>query len=377
VNARLSANPAASENAEPGWRTRVESAPRCLVISGVNISRTAAEIGPHHPVPDYLAIRDVLNPDILDSRTIGAVSHPVVRSVTRAVSVQWAIAVAALLTSTDYHVILATGEDVGLRLAFLAKTLRRRVPLLLICHNLTGRRSSLLLGRLKVASVVQEFQCLSSVQAQILIDRYHVDPARTRLLFGQVDHQFFRPDPHVRRRPQICSAGMASRDYATFVAATRNLPISIKIAADSPWFPQELNVSSGDLPPTVEMRSYGSYKALRRLYAESLFVVVPLHNVEFSAGYTVTLEAMAMGKAVIASRTRQRDDYIIDGWNGLYVQPGDVDGLRTRIQFLLDHPREAERLGRNGRRRVEDHFTLHHYIERLTAAIQTVATRQD
>lgn len=377
MNAWLRANPTASETAEPRWQTRVGSALRSLVISGVNISRTAAEIGPDHPFPDYLAIRNVLTPEILDSRTIRAVAHPLVRSVRRALRFQWAIALTALLTANDYDAILATGEDVGLPLAFLAKTFRRRLPLLLICHNVTGRRSSLLLGRLKVASAVQQFHCLSSAQAQILCDRYQVDPVRTQLLFGQVDHHFFYPDSQVDRRPQICSAGTASRDYATLVAATRDLRISIKIAADSPWFRQQLNVSTADLPPTVEMRSYGSYKALRQLYAESLFVVVPLHDVEFSAGYTVILEAMAMGKAVIASRTRQRDDYIIDGWNGLYVRPGDVDGLRARIQFLLDNPGEAERLGRNGRRRVEDHFTLHHYIERLTAAIQTVATRQD
>jgi glycosyltransferase involved in cell wall biosynthesis len=168
---------------------------------------------------------------------------------------------------------------------------------------------------------------------------------------------------------------MASRDYATLVAAAKELDIDIKIAADSPWFRQELNISAEVLPPRVEARSYQTYQALRHLYAESRLVVVPLLDVPFSAGYTVILEAMAMGKAVIVSRIKQRDDFIIDGWNGVYVTPGDVAGLRDRIRFLLDRPDEVRRLGANARMTVEERFTLDHYVERVREGLaHTIAS---
>ncbi len=349
-----------------------QPAPRCLIASGVNISKGQNELGPDHPVPDYLAIRDALLPDVLDSQTITMVRHPLIRLVERGMNFQWAIAVAALMRTHRYQAILATGEDIGLPLAFLAKALRRRIPLLVICHNISGRRAAVLLGRAHVAPAVRKFLCLSRSQARILVERYGVEPGRIRIVFGQVDHRFFRPDHHAVCRPQICSAGMASRDYATLIAATRDLPIDVRIAVDSPWFQQRPNISHEDLPPRAEMRSYGTYRALQHLYAESLFVVVPLREVDFSAGYTVILEAMAMGKAVIASKTKQPDDFIIEGWNGLYVPPGDVDCLRERIRYLIDHPREAERLGRNGRRRVEEHFTLDHYLWRIQDSLQEV-----
>jgi glycosyltransferase involved in cell wall biosynthesis len=188
---------------------------------------------------------------------------------------------------------------------------------------------------------------------------------KIRLIYWHVDHHFFAPMPDVPIKDQICSAGMASRDYATLVTAAADLDIDVKIAADSPWFHQKLNIVAEKVSPRVVVRSYQNYQSLRYLYAESRFVVVPLLDVPYSAGYTVILEAMAMGKAVIVSRIKQRDDFIIDGWNGLYVDPGNVIELREKICFLLKRPEEAARLGMNARKTVEEHFTLSHYIQRM------------
>jgi glycosyltransferase involved in cell wall biosynthesis len=64
---------------------------------------------------------------------------------------------------------------------------------------------------------------------------------------------------------------------------------------------------------------------------------------------------------------------VVDGWNGLYVAPGDSADLRTKIRYLLDNPAEAQRMGANGRTRVEERFTLDHYIERLHNAVDSLA----
>jgi glycosyltransferase involved in cell wall biosynthesis len=188
---------------------------------------------------------------------------------------------------------------------------------------------------------------------------------KIRLFSWHVDHHFFAPMPDVPIKNQICSAGMASRDYATLVEAAADVDIDVKIAADSPWFRQKINITTEKVIPRVEVRSYENYQALRQLYAESRFVVVPLLDVPYSAGYTVILEAMAMGKAVIVSRIKQRDDFIVDGWNGLYVEPGNVTELREKICFLLEQPEEVLRLGTNARKTVEERFTLNHYIRRM------------
>ncbi len=348
---------------------------RYLIISGVDISKAASDLGPDRPFPDYMALRDALQPDIIDVRTIASVTNPLVRLVRRRLGPQWAIAVAALLRARRYDAVIATGEDVGLPLALLAKVLVRRFPLIMTCHNISTRRPAFYLGRLGVGMVVRTFQCLSLAQSRILIARYGIDPSRIQVIHWFVDARFFTPCPDAPVCDQICSAGMASRDYATLVAAAKDLPVDVKIAADSPWFRQAVNIADGDIPARVEVRSYGTYAALRQLYAESLFVVVPLLDVEFSAGYTVILEAMAMGRAVIVSRIKQQDDFVVDGWNGFYVEPGNVEQLRERIRFLLDHPEEAKRLGANGRAMVEERFTLDKYVGLMQETLRDMAAQ--
>ena len=76
-----------------------------------------------------------------------------------------------------------------------------------------------------------------------------------------------------------------------------------------------------------------------------------------------------MGKAVIVSRIQQRDDFVRDGWNGIYVTPGNVGELRERLRDLLARPDEMQRLGINARQTVEDHYTLGHFVERMQAGI--------
>lgn len=345
---------------------------RLLLISGVDISKNLDGRDPDSPLPDYALLRRELRPDAIDMRTIKSAPSLIVRAVKRRLGPQWAIAVAALLVSRRYDAIYATGEDVGLPLALLSTLVRRRLALIMTCHNIATRRPAFYLGALRLGAAVRTYQCLSRAQATILTGRYGIDPARVEVIDWHVDAQFFRPDLDVPVREQICSAGMASRDYATLVAAVRDLPIDVKIAADSPWFKQEINIAESDLPPRVEARSYGTYAALRRLYAESLFVVVPLLNVEFSAGYTVILEAMAMGKAVIVSRIKQRDDFVMEGHSGYYVEPGNVEQLRERILHLLAHPDETRRLGANGRSIVEQRYTLDDYVQRTQEAVRKI-----
>ncbi len=347
---------------------------KCVLASGVDISATAAEFDAHRPLPDYLALRRALRPAprIVDTRTVTRSSNPLVKLVERRFGTPWAVACIALWRARGSQAVIATGEDVGLKMALLKRVVRGRTPIILTCHNIATRRPAFYLGALKVGSAVARFQCLSQAQAGILARRYGIGRGRIQVIHWHVDHDFFRPDPTVPLKDQICSAGTASRDYATLIEATRDIAVDVKIAADSAWFPQALNISHDTLPRYVEARSYGTYEALRRLYAESLFVVVPLRDVPFSAGYTVILEAMAMGKAVVVSRIAQRDDFVVEGWNGFYVTPGDVGELRERIRYLLAHPDEARRLGANGRALVEQRFTLADYVRRMQEALRDV-----
>jgi glycosyltransferase involved in cell wall biosynthesis len=59
----------------------------------------------------------------------------------------------------------------------------------------------------------------------------------------------------------------------------------------------------------------------------------------------VLLEAMAAGRAVVASRVAGIPDVVQDGANGVLVPPGDVGALRAALQRLADDEALRSRLG--------------------------------
>jgi glycosyltransferase involved in cell wall biosynthesis len=124
------------------------------------------------------------------------------------------------------------------------------------------------------------------------------------------------------------------------------------------------------LPDNVSVIKYLPQIDLRRLYNSAQFVVLPIHDLVYSAGATTTLEASAMSRPVIAFRSRGISNYIIDGETGILIDPGDFTAMREAIQSLLSHPDEAKRLGQNARQRVEEELNLEAYVGKIACLIR-------
>lgn len=67
-------------------------------------------------------------------------------------------------------------------------------------------------------------------------------------------------------------------------------------------------------------------------------------------------EAMAAGRAVVASRVGGIPEIVQDGSTGTLVPPGDAGALARAVVDLLRDPARAAALGRAGRKRVEDYW---------------------
>jgi glycosyltransferase involved in cell wall biosynthesis len=87
--------------------------------------------------------------------------------------------------------------------------------------------------------------------------------------------------------------------------------------------------------------------------AATLFV----HPTMYEGSSLVTLEAMAHGRAVVATKAGGLPDKVRPGMNGWLVEPGDVTQLGSAIERGLSHREELEALGRAGRRIVEEEFS--------------------
>ena len=72
----------------------------------------------------------------------------------------------------------------------------------------------------------------------------------------------------------------------------------------------------------------------------------------------VTMEAMAMGLPVIASRGGGSVDLVEEGRSGLLFRPGDSVELADKLAFLHQHPQQRREMGEAGRRRQLAEFSL-------------------
>jgi hypothetical protein len=282
----------------------------------------------------------------------------------------WDLGAAALAARPKYAGFLCSGEDVGLPLAVQALLTGASRPIFIITHGsyFGSPKFRLLMLALRRSPTVH-YLCLSDSLRRQLVDRFGVSPRRAHNTGYGVDTTFFRPAWSEATEPLIVSAGSANRDFETLVAATGSVEADLRIAADSAWFPLPAAAPTPGPRARVTIRSAGDYVGLRDLYARARFVVVPLRPARHACGYAVTAEAMAMGKAVILSRTAAPGDFLLPGVTGYEVGVGDVDGLRQRVEQLWREPSEAARLGQNGRARIEQHFSVESYVERIEQVI--------
>lgn len=88
------------------------------------------------------------------------------------------------------------------------------------------------------------------------------------------------------------------------------------------------------------------------------------------------LEAMAAGKPVISSRVDGLKELISPGIDGWLVEPGDTAALADAIQYVLDHPDEAEKVARAGAERVRTHFSLAHQIGAYDALFRSLVAER-
>lgn len=85
-----------------------------------------------------------------------------------------------------------------------------------------------------------------------------------------------------------------------------------------------------------------------------------------------SLEAMAAGVPVVASRVGGLAEAVVDGETGLLVGADDVDGLARGIERVLQEPGLARRLGEAGVRRVDELFTAEQMVERYVEVYREV-----
>ena len=354
-----------------------------LMLVGSNIpSGLVDEIAwDRNPRADFFELSKRLNARIVSFEEIDSATGSLVKLVSRAAGRSVALALEGFWRRTgrsvalalegfwrrkDFDLVLTTSEAIGMPLALFLKLSGTNKKHLMVGHHLSQPKKTLLWKLFGLHTHISTVFVYSTSQEKVVLSKLHTPPEKVVQIPHSVDQRFFRPMPDIVEKHQICAVGLESRDYPTLIKAAKSLQCQVKIAADSRYSKFINEAEGSDLPPNVTVRKY-KYPDLRRLYAESKIVVIPLYQIDSPAGITSVMEAMAMARPVIVTKTLGQTDTVVDGETGLYVTPGDTDDLRQKIEWLLQNDAERKRIGENAKRAVDNSFTLEHLVSRIAA----------
>ena len=373
--------------------------PRVLFVVTADLDRPLPAGGPRK---DYQALAAGLQADLLD-RT-AARAHWLGRLLERCFGVAVAQAALAFMRRQQYDAILTDGEHIGIPLALLLKLVGSRVAHVTIGHRIAASKKRPFFRWLRVQSHIQRIAVHAQSQYELALDALGLDPRTVALIPYQADTRFWQPQPERPAERLVCSIGLEYRDYPTLVQAVDGLDAKVIIGAASHWSKRRNTATDTPQPSNVEVDQF-DYFALRELYSRSAVVVVPLDDVDFQAGITTILEAMAMAKPVIVTHTVGQTDAVEDRRtitrgsqprerppsllrrladqagvaiepNGFYVPPSDPGALRRAIEYLLNRPDERARLGAAGRRTVESLASLEQYVARIAHLVDEAIAEQ-
>lgn len=141
--------------------------------------------------------------------------------------------------------------------------------------------------------------------------------------------------------------------------------ISVTIAGDGPdkeWMRDKLLSF-----PNVHFIQYNSEDSII-VHADKHIAVIPTVG---SEGTSLSLlEAMSSQCAVVASDVGGMTNIVLDGYNGLLVPAGNEGRLYDAIRFLIDNPKERERISSRGYDTVVRSFSYDKWANRWEAVIK-------
>ena len=326
------------------------------------------------PLADYKAIADAANADLLDRRDVKERAGLLGRIIERVAGPNVAMAVQLFRERNNYDVIFTDGEQVGLPLSLLLQLSGPTRPRhVMIAHRVSAEKKRAVVRLLGLTRGVDELLVYSTSQLQAGRDLFHRRGQRVTLIDFMVDTHFFaRQERHLPnddgRRPLLVTAGREFRDYPTMIDAVAGLDVDVVVASASPWSRRRDNAFDTSIPDNVTVTKL-TQRQLRDLFDIADMAVVPLQPVDFQAGITTILEAMAMELPIVCTTTIGQIDVVADGHNGRYVGPGDVGAMRRAIVELLEDGDLRHGMGKAGRRLAEERADVRVYARGIAEVL--------
>lgn len=267
-----------------------------------------------------------------------------------------------------YNVLLSTSEKIAIPLSAILSIQRQMIPHVVIAHRLSSPFKAALFRTWPLQRSFSRIICLSRPQVEYAVIQLGISPSRVDFVFDKVDQEFFQP-LNTDSDPFILSVGQEQRDYETLIRAISGTGLKLIILASSPWSANRRKIKDERLSDVTVMNHLG-YQELREMYARARLVAIPLFDVPYAAGVNTLLEAMAMGKPLIVTRSSGIQDYVVPGETGIQVEACSWQAMQEAILDLWSRPDERSRLGLNARQAVVEIMNLDNYVRRVVEIVQ-------
>ena len=273
-----------------------------------------------------------------------------------------------LKMSGKYDVVITAGSRYAQLFGLYRTLFRKKRPKHIILELMLDEELKDLLWKTKVF-----FQriCFSSVEVIFVSARREIDVYAKRLGLPKDRIRFLPFHTNItqpRMLPSamgyIFSAGKTGRDFATLAAAVEGLDVKVVVVSE------KYHLQGISFPPNVEVHCDIPYGRYMELLHGSSMVVVPLKKLIKSTGQVVLLEAMALGKPIVATATIGTEDYIEHGVTGVLVLPGDIQQLRKAILDLHNDSGLRTSIGNRAMAQITEKHTFHVYTTGILKAAE-------
>lgn len=257
---------------------------------------------------------------------------------------------------------------VGWAIAFWQTMLRIRKPKHIILQFIMREKQQSLKSSAKyllmriLLSSVYKFVCSSKNEITYYPKVFKMDEKRFAFIPFHTSEKFLEINESISGL-NILSAGRSYRDYGTLLRAVEKCDTELLIVGG------EGSVEKYYTANKVKVLENIPQEELKRKMAQAAFIILPLEDREISIGQSILLQAMAMGKAVIVTRTAGTKDYIENGLTGIFVNPKDSEGISKAINILLYDEQYRRALGVSAKEAVRLNYLPKHYVRNVKKAI--------
>jgi glycosyltransferase involved in cell wall biosynthesis len=290
----------------------------------------------------------------------------------------FATVLASLGTANRADVVFSTVDTVGIPLMLLKRTGRIRPPFVYTAIGLPER-----IARLRSERMRRQYaRALGASAAVVAYSEHEADVLRHWLEdYGQpapvefvpfgVHVDDFRPTSEPAAVDVVSIGADPHRDFDLLATVATHMPqFSFRIVTTA-----DRVRTLARRPENVLLESDIPFEEMRRRLSRARVVALPVKENSYSGATTVLLQAMALQKPVVVTRTSAiAAGYgLVDGENCRLVPPGDAQAFERALSDVLRNDLHARALAARARATVERDLTWDLYVDRIERLLNAAA----